>query len=100
MEAQISSDVIRVEGREYSSKTLADLHPGGPFFIKVRLNFITKASWQFGNFNYVPYCEITTVKIRKNINRLFLVEMLPWLFSHIIEENFLIIGKIHNHICK
>ena len=34
--ARVQDDQIRVEDKLYSTKKLAELHPGGPLFIKVR----------------------------------------------------------------
>ena len=33
--AEVPEDLIRVENKLYSTEKLAELHPGGPLFIKV-----------------------------------------------------------------
>ena len=61
--AEVPEDLIRVENKLYSTEKLAELHPGGPLFIKVQNtdlpqhdNIVTVSSWHHTVCHCIQIC--------------------------------------------
>ena len=50
--APVPVDQIRVEDKLYSTEKLAELHPGGPIFIRVRSLFMNKRTMALWTCNF------------------------------------------------